>query len=80
MSASKQVLALVEKYPELKANSLFADLHHRLWAIEEKLASSRTLYNGFAVEWNDLVQAFPSVLAARLFRHRAKPFFRLGPE
>lgn len=80
VSTSKQVLALVEKYPELKADALFSDLHERLWAVEEKLAASRTLYNGYAVEWNDLVQSFPSVLAARLFRHEAKPFFRLGSE
>ena len=49
VSASRQVFALAEKYPELKANDLFLDLHDRLWALEEKLASSRGLFNGCSV-------------------------------
>lgn len=79
VSASRQVFALAEKYPELRANDLFLDLHDRLWALEEKLASSRGLFNGFTKEWNDLIEAFPSVLAARMLGHRTRPFFRLDP-
>ncbi|MFQ5503976.1 MAG: LemA family protein [Planctomycetota bacterium] len=71
----RQLLALVERYPELEANELFMDLHERLWALEEKLAASRTFYNRLAKEWNDLVQSFPSVLVAKLFGYRARPYF-----
>jgi len=75
-TVTKQLLSLTERYPELEANSLFMDLHSRLWALEEKLAASRDFYNGIAKEWNNLVDGFPSLLIARLFGFRRREFFR----
>jgi len=74
---SRGLLALRERYPELQANPLFSDLHGRLWALEEKLAASRSFYNGVCREWNNLVQGFPTMLVAKLFGHRALPFFAI---
>ena len=45
---------------------MFADLHRRLWALEEKLSASRDFYNGCARQWNQLVQGFPSSLVAKV--------------
>lgn len=73
--AARGMLALRERYPELEANSLFMDLHERLWALEEKLAASRTFYNGVCEEWNRLVQGFPSIVVAKVFGHDERPFF-----
>jgi LemA protein len=75
--AMQRALLLVEKYPELKADRLFMDLHDRLWALEEKIATSRVLYDRIAKEWNDRVASFPSLLVARACGYRAAPFFAL---
>ena len=73
---SRQLLALRERYPELEANTMFSDLHRRLWALEEKLAASRTFYNDVCREWNGLVEGFPSVMLARLLGHQTRSYFR----
>jgi hypothetical protein len=75
LAASRQVLLLHERYPELTSDALYRDLHDRLWACEEKLAHSRQFYNDIVKEWNDRQQAFPSVLVARLAGCREAPFF-----
>lgn len=69
-NAAMGFLALREDYPELQSNDLFMDLHERLWAIEEKLAASRSLHNRILQEWNDLVQSVPSNLLATLLGHK----------
>ncbi|MGE3171361.1 MAG: LemA family protein [Planctomycetota bacterium] len=73
--ASRQVLLLHERYPELRTDALYLDLHQRLWAVEEKLTHTRTLYNDVVREWNDRIARFPSLLVARLSRCRAAPPF-----
>ncbi|HHI78937.1 MAG TPA: hypothetical protein ENK02_03065 [Planctomycetes bacterium] len=72
---SKSLLALDEAYPELKANEQFQSLHDKLVALEEKLATSRSLYNKVTREWNDLCQGFPTLLVAALFGFRPRPYF-----
>lgn len=71
----RSVLALHEAYPELRADTLYRDLHERLWAVEEKLAHTRQLYNDIATEWNDRISQFPANLIARLQRCRPAPWF-----
>ena len=74
-AAVRGVLALHEKYPELRADTLYRDLHERLWALEEKLAHTRQLYNDIATEWNDRITKFPQGLVAKLMRCRQAPLF-----
>ncbi|MCC6670736.1 MAG: LemA family protein [Planctomycetes bacterium] len=71
----RAVIALQERYPELAASGLHRDLHDRLVALEEKLATSRELYNRMTKAWNDLVQQMPSGIVARLAGHRPAEFF-----
>lgn len=74
-AAARQVLLLHEKYPELRADTLYRDLHQRLWALEEKLAHTRQLYNDVATEWNDRIAQFPQGLVARIMRCTPAPLF-----
>ncbi len=74
-AAARSVLLLHERYPELRADTLYRDLHERLWALEEKLAHTRQLYNDIATEWNDRVAQFPGVAIARLMQCRPAPLF-----
>ena len=75
VAASRQVLLLHERYPQLTTDRLYRDLHDKLWACEEKLAHTRQLYNDIVREWNDRLQRLPSALIARLARCRPAPFF-----
>jgi LemA protein len=75
IATSRAVLVLHERYPELRANDLYLDLHDRLWAVEEKLAHTRSLYNTIVKEWNDRTASFPSLLVARCCGYRPAPPF-----
>lgn len=73
--AAREVLLLHERHPELRADTLYRDLHERLWAVEEKLAHTRQLYNDVATEWNDRIAQFPQSLVARVMRCAPAPWF-----
>lgn len=73
--ATRAVLLLHERSPQLRASALYRDLHDRLWATEEKLAHTRQLYNDIATEWNVRIAQFPQGLIARLMRCREAPLF-----
>jgi len=72
---ARQVLVLHERYPTLRADVLYRDLHERLWAVEEKLQHTRSLYNDVVTEWNDRIARFPAVLVARSSGCRPAPLF-----
>jgi LemA protein len=74
-AATHRVLRLHESMPELAADPLYHDLHDRLWAIEEKLAHTRQLYNDIVTEWNSRIASFPQVLVAKLMRCKPAPWF-----
>jgi LemA protein len=75
LAVSRQVLLLHERHPELRSDALYRDLHERLWAVEEKIAHSRSFYSGVVTEWNDRLAKFPSLLVARACGHRPAPLF-----
>lgn len=72
---ARAVLLLHERYPDLKSDALYRDLHERLWAVEEKLAHTRSFYNDVVTEWNDRIASFPSLLVARACGHREATLF-----
>jgi LemA protein len=74
-AATRGVLRLHERYPQLQQQDLYLDLHDRLWAVEEKLAHTRQLYNGIATEWNNRLQRFPEALVAVVMRCHPAPWF-----
>lgn len=75
VAATRAVLMLHERYPQLRSDALYRDLHDRLWAIEEKLAHARTCYNDAVTEWNDRLQQFPSNLVASAAGHQVAAVF-----
>jgi len=69
--------ARIEAYPDLKANTSFADLSEQLINTEDALQYSRRYYNGAVRELNIAVEAFPSNLVARVFGFQAADYFQV---
>ena len=78
--ALRQLFALSEAYPDLKANSNFQQLQSELSDIENKLAASRRFFNNAVQEYNTGIQQFPAVLLAGALGFAPKEFFDVGPE
>ena len=57
--ALRQLFALVENYPELKANTNFMQLQEELTNTESKIAFSRQFYNDTVLKYNTAIQRFP---------------------
>jgi LemA protein len=73
----RQLLAVAEKYPDLKANQNFLALQEELTATESKIAYARQFYNDEVMRLNTLIQSFPSNLVAGAFRFAQRPFFEI---
>jgi LemA protein len=73
-----RMLALVEDYPELKANSNFLQLQSELAETEDKLAAARRFFNNAVSEYNTATESFPAVLLARPLGFDPRKFFDLG--
>ncbi len=71
----RQLLAVVEAYPDLKANQNFLALQEELSGTESKIAYARQFYNDQVMRSNTAVQAFPSVLIAKVFGFSEREFF-----
>src|SRR5246127_179373 len=78
--ALRQLFALAEAYPDLKANTNFMQLQSELADIENKLAASRRFFNNAVQEYNSGIQQFPAALFAASFGFQPKTFFDLGEE
>jgi len=73
----KQLVALAEAYPNLKADASFRDLSARLVKIEDQLQYARRFYNGAVKEYVTRIESFPDLLVARPLGFRPMPFFEL---
>ena len=60
-------IAIVEKYPELKANEQFLDLQRKLNSIEDELVHTRYIYNNDVTKYNTLIETVPSNIVASIF-------------
>jgi LemA protein len=78
--ALRQVFALSEAYPNLKANENFQQLQMELTDLENKIAASRRFFNSAVQEYNTGIQRFPAVLFAGAFGFTEKQFFDLGAD
>lgn len=80
-SALRSVLAVVENYPELKANANFQQLMSSLSEVEDNLQMSRRYYQATVRDFNNKCETFPSMVIAGLFNFQRRPFFELeNPE
>jgi LemA protein len=73
----RQLLAVVEAYPDLKANENFLALQEELIGTESKIAYARQFYNDQVMRLNTSIQSFPSSLVARAFGFEERPFFEI---
>src|ERR1043165_2502612 len=78
--ALRQLFALSEAYPDLKANQNFQQLQAELSDIENKIASARRFFNNSVQEYNTGIQQFPAVLLAGSLGFTPKEFFDVGAE
>ena len=78
--ALRQLFALAEAYPNLKANSNFQQLQTDLAGIEGRLADARRFHNRMVQGYNSMIQQFPAVLFARIFGFTPHEFFTIGDE
>jgi LemA protein len=71
----RQLLAVAEAYPELKANQSFLALQEGLTATESRIAYARQFYNDQVMRLNTLIQSFPSNVIASAFHFTPREFF-----
>jgi LemA protein len=78
--ALRQLFALSEAYPDLKANQNFQQLQTELADIENKIAASRRFFNNAVQEYNTGIQQFPAALFAAALGFGQRTFFDVGEE
>src|SRR5499426_2938920 len=71
----RQLMAVAENYPELKANQNFLALQEELTGTESKIAFARQFYNDQVMKLNTLIGSFPSNVIARTFGFQTREFF-----
>ena len=75
--ALRQIFALAEAYPDLKANQSFQQLQTELSDLENKIAAARRFFNNAAAEYNATRESFPAVLFAQSMGFGPQEFFNL---
>lgn len=76
----KQLFAVAERYPQLKADANFLTLQKELANTEDRIAASRRFFNGNVREMNQLCQMFPTSILASVFSFQPATFFELSSE
>ena len=77
VAALRQLFAVAENYPQLRANENFLALQSELSDTEDRLQTSRRFYNANVRDYNRRVQAFPSNLVANTFHFEEAEFFEI---
>ena len=79
-SALGRLLAVVENYPQLKANEQFNRLMDELSGTENRLSVARMRYNESVQAYNTARRQFPGNVTAKMFGFKEYPFFQVPPE
>ncbi len=75
--ALRQLFAIAEAYPDLKANENFVELQGELTNTEDRIQRSRRFYNANVRDMNNKVEMFPSNIIAGMFGFSTKEFFEI---
>jgi LemA protein len=78
--ALRSLFAVVENYPDLKANQNVMQLQEELTTTENQISFSRQHYNATVLDYNNTIQTIPSVLVAGPLGFTKREFFDAGPE
>jgi len=73
----RQMFALAEAYPQLRASENFLQLQEELSGTESKIAYARQFYNDTVLKYHNLIQAFPANRLAALTSFKPRPYFQL---
>jgi LemA protein len=73
--ALRQLFALAEAYPDLKANQGFVSLQEELANTESRIAYARQFYSDAVLAYNTAIQAVPGVIVARMFGFSQREYF-----
>jgi LemA protein len=73
--ALRQLFALSEAYPDLKANQNFLALQEELTATEGRVAYARQFYNDSVLGYNNKLQSFPTVIFAKMLKFQRREYF-----
>ena len=76
----KNIFALVESYPDLKANESFLSLQDSLSGIEDEIAKSRKYYNAIVRDYNTAIASFPGSIVANMKNFLREPLFEVANE
>jgi LemA protein len=76
--ALRQLFALSEAYPDLKANENFLKLQAELADLENKIAAARRFFNNAVNEYNTAIEQFPAVVLAGPMGFKARDFFEVA--
>lgn len=76
----RSLFAVMENYPDLKANQNVLQLQEELTTTENQIAFSRQHYNATVRDYNTAIATVPAVFVAGMFGFRARDFFEAGPE
>lgn len=71
----RELFALVEGYPDLKASASFVSLQESLSVVESDIANARLYYNGTCRRFNEGIRSFPAVFVARMMGYRDSPYW-----
>jgi LemA protein len=73
----RQLFAVAERYPDLKANDNFVKLQGELVNTEDRIQAARRFYNANVRDLNTRLEVFPSTLIGRLFGFQREEFFEV---
>lgn len=76
-SGFKGLFAVIEDYPDLKANTHFLALQQELANTEDRIAAARRFYNGNVRDLNVLLESFPASLIGGMFSFQPASYFEL---
>lgn len=76
-NALRQLFAVAENYPDLKASQNFIDLQQTLTSLENQIQLARRYYNGTARDLNIAIQSFPSNIIANSFHFTPAEYFEI---
>jgi LemA protein len=79
VGALRNLFAVAESHPQLRANENFLHFQQELATTEDRIQAARRFFNANVTEYNRRVRAFPSILIASLFGFHPAEFYQVNP-
>ena len=77
MRSMKNMIAVAEGYPELKADKLFSKFMEELIGIEDRISAARRIYDSNVNEYNTAIQTFPNTIISKVFKFEEEELFQI---